>query len=105
MNQSKVKVGELLLRQGIIDEDQLNHALAEHKRTGILLGKILIRLGIVTEETLTSVLGQQMQFKERKRLGEILLERGFINQEQLDKALEVGRQQGARLGRVLMKLG
>lgn len=105
MNQSKVKVGELLLRQGIIDEDQLNHALAEHKRTGILLGKILIRLGIVTEETLTSVLGQQMQFKERKRLGEILLERGFINQEQLDKALEVGRQQGERLGRVLVKLG
>ena len=65
MNQSKVKVGELLLRQGIIDEDQLGHALAEHKRTGILLGKILIRLGIVSEETLTAVLGQQMQFKER----------------------------------------
>jgi len=105
MNQSKVKVGELLLRQGIIDEDQLNHALAEHKRTGILLGKILVRLGIVTEETLTSVLGQQMQFKERKRLGEILLERGFINQEQLDKALEMGRQKGERLGKVLVSLG
>jgi len=105
MNQSKVKVGELLLRQGIIDEDQLNHALAEHKRTGILLGKILIRLGIVSEETLTAVLGQQMQFKERKRLGEILLDRGFINQEQLDKALELGRQQGERLGKVLVKLG
>jgi len=105
MNQSKVKVGELLLRQGIIDEDQLGHALAEHKRTGILLGKILIRLGIVSEETLTAVLGQQMQFKERKRLGEILLERGFITQEQLDKALEVGRQKGERLGKVLVNLG
>jgi type IV pilus assembly protein PilB len=105
MNQSKVKVGELLLRQGFIDQDQLDHALAEHKRTGILVGKILIRLGFVTEDALTGILGEQMQFKERKRLGEILLERKFIDQEQLDKALESARQKGDRLGKTLVKLG
>ena len=58
---SKANIGELLLRQGIIDEDQLKHAMSEQERTGIMLSKILVRLGMVSEETLTNILGVQMQ--------------------------------------------
>jgi type IV pilus assembly protein PilB len=101
---SRVKVGELLLAQGLIDEDQLEHALSEHKRTGILLGKILVRLGMVDEKTLSSVLGQQIQLKTKKRLGEILMDRGYINEEQLNLALDEQKKSGIKLGEALIKL-
>ena len=41
MNNSKMNLGQLLLRQGVLDEDQLAHAMAEHKRTGLMLSKIM----------------------------------------------------------------
>jgi len=99
---SRAKVGELLLEQGIIDEDQLEHALSEHKRTGILLGKILVRLGMVDEETLSSILGQQIQLKTKKRLGELLVDRELITDKQLQDALAEQKRTGKKLGRTLI---
>ncbi|MCS7233859.1 MAG: GspE/PulE family protein [Synergistetes bacterium] len=43
--------------------------------------------------------------KERKRLGELLLEAGAITRSQLDKALEEQKKTGERLGVVLAKQG
>ena len=102
MNNSKMNLGQLLLRQGVLDEDQLAHAMAEHKRTGLMLSKILVRLGMVSEETLTNILGSQMQSSTKMRIGEMLLAQGYITQEQLDKALETQKTSGKRLGRTLV---
>lgn len=41
----------------------------------------------------------------RKRLGDILQERGLISQEELAAALEEQRRSGDRLGESLVKLG
>jgi len=101
----KMNLGQLLLRQGVLDEDQLAHAMAEHKRTGLMLSKILVRLGMVSEDTLTSILGVQMQSATKMRIGEMLLAQGYITQEQLDKALETQKSTGKRLGRTLVDLG
>ena len=106
MNSSaKLNLGQLLLRQGILDEDQLAHAMAEHKRTGLMLSKILLRLGMVSEDTLTSILGVQMQSTTKMRIGEMLLKQGYINEDQLNKALEMQKTSGKRLGRTLVDLG
>ena len=105
INTSKMNLGQLLLRQGVLDEDQLAHAMAEHKRTGLMLSKILVRLGMVSEETLTNILGSQMQSSTKMRIGEMLLAQGYITQEQLDKALETQKTSGKRLGRTLVDLG
>ena len=102
---TKMNLGELLLRQGVLDEDQLNHAISEHKRTGMALAKILIRLGMVSEDTLTSILGVQMQSTTKMRIGEMLLAQKYITHEQLDKALETQKTTGKRLGRTLVDLG
>lgn len=102
---TKMNLGELLLRQGVLDEDQLNHAISEHKRTGMALAKILIRLGMVSEDTLTSILGVQMQSTTKMRIGEMLLAQKYITNEQLDKALETQKTTGKRLGRTLVDLG
>ncbi len=105
MSQGKSKIGELLLRQGVIDEDQLKHAMSEHERTGIALSKILVRLGMVSEEVLTNVLGVQMRNSTRMRIGELLLKHGYITEAQLNKALEEQKKTGQRLGRTLVSLG
>ena len=41
----------------------------------------------------------------RRPIGEIFLERGFVNAADLEKALDVQRQTGARLGEVLVEQG
>ncbi|MCQ2124611.1 MAG: Flp pilus assembly complex ATPase component TadA [Fibrobacter sp.] len=105
INSTKMNLGQLLLRQGVLDEDQLEHAMAEHKRTGLMLSKILVRLGMVSEDTLTSILGVQMQSATKMRIGEMLLAQGYINEEQLNKALETQKTTGKRLGRTLVDLG
>ena len=44
-------IGQLLLEQGYITEDQLNKALAYQKtHPGNRLGDVLIELGYITEE-------------------------------------------------------
>ncbi len=105
ISNTKMNLGQLLLRQGVLDEDQLAHAMSEHKRTGIMLSKILVRLGMVSEDTLTSILGVQMQSTTKMRIGEMLLAQGYINEEQLNKALEAQKSTGKRLGRTLVDLG
>ncbi|MGE4357637.1 MAG: type II secretion system ATPase GspE [Candidatus Omnitrophota bacterium] len=42
---------------------------------------------------------------EKKLLGEILLEKGFITPDNLNTALEEQKRTGARLGQILLKLG
>ena len=105
MSSTKMNLGQLLLRQGVLDEDQLAHAMSEHKRTGIMLSKILVRLGMVSEDTLTSILGVQMQSTTKMRIGEMLIAQGYITNEQLNKALETQKTTGKRLGRTLVDLG
>lgn len=102
---SRANIGELLLRQGIIDEDQFKHALSEQERTGIMLSKILVRLGMVNEETLTNILGVQMQSMTKMRIGEMLMAQGYITEAQLEKALEQQKITGQRLGKTLVSLG
>jgi len=45
-----------------------------------------------------------MQEDKPKRLGELLLERGLINEEQLDRALELQQTANARLGSLLINI-
>ncbi len=42
---------------------------------------------------------------KNKQIGEILLEREFISQDQLDKALELQLKEGGLLGQIMVKLG
>jgi hypothetical protein len=46
-----------------------------------------------------------MESAAKRRLGDIIVERGMIDQAQLDEALAVQRATGAKLGEVLVDLG
>src|SRR6185436_17424241 len=61
VRRKKVRLGELLLEQKVISQEQLNSALAEQKRSGRKLGRVLTDLGLVREETLHEVLAKHLQ--------------------------------------------
>jgi MSHA biogenesis protein MshE len=66
----KIRLGELLIEQKVINEAQLNQALAEQKRTGRKLGRVLTDLGIVEEQQLNDALARHLQipFVDLKQL-------------------------------------
>ena len=53
-------LGTVLLERGLISAEDLEHALAEQRRTGELLGTILARLGLLADEQLLPVLAEQV---------------------------------------------
>jgi MSHA biogenesis protein MshE len=57
----KIRIGDLLIQNGLISEDQLMAALAEQKKTGRKLGRALIELGYVEEDKLLNLLSQQLE--------------------------------------------
>ncbi|HWA41008.1 MAG TPA: type IV-A pilus assembly ATPase PilB [Gemmatimonadales bacterium] len=53
------RLGDILIREGLINKDQLNTALVEQKATGHRLGYVLVKLGLVQELEVTKVLAKQ----------------------------------------------
>jgi type IV pilus assembly protein PilB len=65
------RLGQLLMKAGIITEGQLNDALEVHKATGSPLGRVLVELGYASQGAILSVMARQIgipyvDFAERK---------------------------------------
>lgn len=52
-----LRLGEILVTQGVTTSDQIEIALTEQKKTKELLGKILVTLGFATESIIRDVIG------------------------------------------------
>lgn len=55
-----LRLGELLIQDGLINAIQLEKAISAQRQEGGRLGEVLIRLGMVKESQLVSVLGKQL---------------------------------------------
>src|ERR671910_905350 len=53
------RLGEILLREGLVTREQLGQALTEQKNTKHRLGYVLVKLGLVQELEITKVLARQ----------------------------------------------
>ena len=49
----------MLIDEGLITAEQLNKAIVQQKQSGLRLGQLLIRMGLVTEEGIIAALGDQ----------------------------------------------
>ncbi|MCA0937949.1 GspE/PulE family protein [Vibrio alginolyticus] len=58
--QLRKRLGDLLVEEGIVSEDQIQQALTSQRSTGQKLGDALIDLGIITEKQLLNFLSQQL---------------------------------------------
>ncbi|MBI5576639.1 MAG: PilT/PilU family type 4a pilus ATPase [Deltaproteobacteria bacterium] len=60
MPDKRMKIGEILVAAGVIQEEQLQQALTVQSQLGGTLGENLIRLGFLNEEALLNALSEQM---------------------------------------------
>ena len=56
----KVRLGDLLVQQKLISEEQLKFVLEQQKRSGRKLGRLLVDNAFVTEENISEALGKQL---------------------------------------------
>jgi len=56
----KLRLGDVLVQQGLISLAQLDEALDQQRATGKKLGRLLIDSGLITEEALAHVLARQL---------------------------------------------
>ncbi|MEK7877780.1 MAG: GspE/PulE family protein [Pseudomonadota bacterium] len=54
----KLRLGELLIQQGLLSPDRLGIALAEQKQNNIPLGRMLVRLGFISEAAIRDIIAR-----------------------------------------------
>lgn len=55
-----LKLGEILIKEGILTQEQLSKAIEAQKKESGRIGEILIKMGLVTEQDIVSALGKQL---------------------------------------------
>ncbi|MFT2092273.1 GspE/PulE family protein [Paraglaciecola sp. 2405UD69-4] len=58
---AKIRLGDLLVQQGVISNEQLMETLAQQKESGRKLGHLLVELGFVSEQQLLEFLSQHLK--------------------------------------------
>jgi hypothetical protein len=96
-------LGEILVREGLITEAQLETALLVQRESepATPLGQILVRQNALTQRQLNTVLDR---YRKKYRLGDILVETETITEHQLQIALDHQKRTGLRLGDTLLQL-
>src|SRR3989338_7310718 len=60
MKPKKIRLGDLLIANKVISQEQLNTALADQKKSGRKLGRVLVENGFLSEDQLLTLLSQQL---------------------------------------------
>jgi type IV pilus assembly protein PilB len=99
----EIPIGELLLREGLIDKAQLKNALQIQKNAKVYqpIGQILIHQKLITRKQLRFIISR---YNKRLRIGVILVKMGMLNRDQLIYALKLQKELKLPLGKTLMKL-
>ena len=100
----KLRIGEILMHEGLITTDQVELVLALQKTRHPTppFGELCVELGFLTPTTLGKILSKH---HERVPLGEILVHLGLVSTEQVQVALESQRKTKKRLGTILVEQG
>ena len=97
-------LGDLLVREGLVTEGQLAAALRaqEARPDGTPIGQFLVEQGALSPADLEAVL---RRYHKKYRLGDILVETNVISETQLQLGVDHHRRTGLRLGDALLQLG
>jgi len=98
------QIGRLLVKEGLIDEAQLEQALKvqEQQQTYKPLGEILRQLGFVSGRKLRDAI---LKYQKQIPLGELLVKMGVISEFQLTQALFLQKHSTKKLGQILAEKG
>lgn len=98
------KLGEILLDQGLVSEDELNRLVeAQEKSRLFKLGEILVEQGLISNDDLEEALQLQME-DSSKKIGEILVETGKAPPQEVSRAIEdQEKKREQKIGELLIK--
>ncbi|MDH4199220.1 MAG: hypothetical protein OEV66_02480 [Spirochaetia bacterium] len=112
---SDINIGQLLIKDKVITQEQLDHAIAYQSKAGGLIEMILVNQGLLTPQNLAKyrriiedrekAAGIKKEPAKKLRLGEILIAANEITQEQLDAALKYQQEKGVKIGIAFLDLG
>ena len=60
---TRKKLGELLVEDGLLTEEQVKQAIVDHRRTKLKLGQFLVREGLVSGPQIVQAISRQMNIK------------------------------------------
>lgn len=60
MIKSNLKLGDILIKQGLLKPEQLSYALEEQQKKGGKLGEVLVVMEFVTDQDIASALSKQL---------------------------------------------
>jgi hypothetical protein len=109
-----MRLGELLVRAGLIDRLTLDEALRRQSADGTRLGEVLVAMGRLEPDELPALLDLQAELREgagepqvseRLRLGRLLVEAGALDAATLEQALGRSRRTGRKIGETLIEAG
>jgi type IV pilus assembly protein PilB len=100
----EMRIGELLVKLGFLDEGQLEQALTvQREQTRYKpLGEICKELGFISGQVLRDIL---FRYRKQLLLGELLHKMGIISEDELNKALQEQKKSGEKLGQILVRKG
>jgi type II secretory ATPase GspE/PulE/Tfp pilus assembly ATPase PilB-like protein len=100
-----LRLGELLIKEGLVKEQDLEKALSvqkqEEEMQKLPLGEILVKIGALSESGLDDLLNHP---DLRKQIGTLAVEKGLINNDQLQSCLRK-KEPHQTLGEVLIQEG
>jgi type IV pilus assembly protein PilB len=101
--QENEKIGQLLLREGLISDEELSSILTYQARQSKYrpIGQILTHCGFVTKERLRDAL---LAHKKQVMIGMILVRMGIITENQLVQALRAQLSSKKKIGQILLEL-
>ena len=88
-------IGTMALEQGLLTTEQIKQVLLHQRRTNQRFGEIAVALGFLTQAQVNQLLHAQ-DTSHRVRLGEVLLLKGYITIETLDKELKEYNKESER---------
>ncbi len=99
------RLDEILVAEFGVSQVDLSRALAEHPHDPVGT-ELRERLGLIPlQQTTVAQPLAAAEIRLRRPIGEIFVELGFITEDQLEGALAVQKQTGARIGEILVEQG
>ncbi|HET6370241.1 MAG TPA: ATPase, T2SS/T4P/T4SS family, partial [Nitrospiria bacterium] len=96
----KLTLGEVLVEEGILTSEDLGYLLALQKEEAKPLGEICIEQGYLSRYALKLIL---KKYHRRMMIGELLVVMGIIKVEHLREALDFQKKDKKRIGQVLIE--
>ena len=103
-NLEKLKIGDLLVQQGLITSSQLDEALKIQKENKEYkpIGEVCANLRFISKDDLRNFLKKH---NKRMNFGDLLIHMRLLTVEQLSEALELQKKNKKKLGKILIEKG